>query len=129
MKLIVGCAAVGLAVVLVIVIAVAGRQAPPDGSSGVADVVLEEMRFKPNRINAKVGVPLTVRLTNKGTERHDLNFESIHMPGLGGVESILEPGETRSITLTFDEPGTHLFICTLPGHAAAGMTGALFVSP
>lgn len=129
MKLIVGCAAVGLAVVLVIVIAVAGRQAPSDGSSGVADVVLEEMRFKPNRINAKVGVPLTMRLTNKGTERHDLNFESIHMPGLVGVESILEPGETRSITLTFDEPGTHLFICTLPGHAAAGMTGALFVSP
>ena len=129
MKLIVGRAAVGLAVVLLIAIVVAGRQTPSDGSSGTADVVLEEMRFKPNRINAKVGVPLTLRLTNEGTERHDLNFESIHMPGLGGVESILEPGETRSITLTFDEPGTHLFICTLPGHAAAGMTGALFVSP
>lgn len=129
MKLIVGRVALGLAVVLLIVIAVAGRQTPPDGSSGTAAVVLEEMRFKPNRINAKVGVPLTLRLTNEGTERHDLNFESIHMPGLGGVESILEPGETRSITLTFDEPGTHLFICTLPGHAAAGMTGALFVSP
>ena len=129
MKLIVGRAAVGLAVVLLIVIAVANRQTPSDGSSGVAQVVLEEMRFKPNRINAKVGVPLTLRLTNEGTERHDLNFESIHMPGLGGVESILDPGETRSITLTFDEPGTHLFICTLPGHAAAGMTGALFVTP
>lgn len=129
MKLIVGRAAVGLAVVLLIVIAVANRQTPSDGSSGVAEVVLEEMRFKPNRINAKVGVPLTVRLTNEGTQRHDLNFQSIHMPGLGGAVSILEPGETRSITLTFDEPGTHLFICTLPGHAAAGMTGALFVSP
>lgn len=129
MKLIVGRAAVGLAVVLLIVIAVANRQAPSDGSSGVAEVVLEEMRFKPNRINAKVGVALTVRLTNEGTQRHDLNFQSIHMPGLGGAESILEPGETRSITLTFDEPGTHLFICTLPGHAAAGMTGALFVTP
>ena len=129
MKFIVGRAAVVVVVALVIVIAVANRRVPSDGSSGTADVVLEEMRFKPNRINAKVGVPLTVRLTNEGTERHDLNFESIHMPGLGGVESILEPGETRSITLTFDEPGTHLFICTLPGHAAAGMTGALFVSP
>ena len=51
------------------------------------------------------------------------------MPGLGGVESILEPGETRTITLTFDQPGTHTFICTLPGHAAAGMTGAAFVTP
>ena len=89
--------------------------------------VLEDLRFTPNRLDAKVGVPLTVRLTNAGTERHDLNFESLHMPGLAGVESILEPGETRTITLRFDTPGVHTFICTLPGHAAAGMTGAAFV--
>ena len=97
--------------------------------SGAPQIVLQEMRFTPNRIDAKVGVPLTVQLTNRGTERHDLNFESLHMPGLAGVESILEPGETRTITLTFDQPGTHTFICTLPGHAAAGMTGAAFVQP
>jgi nitrite reductase (NO-forming) len=89
--------------------------------------VLQDLRFVPNRLDAKVGVPLTVRLTNSGTERHDLNFESLHMPGLEGIESILEPGETRTITLRFDTPGVHTFICTLPGHAAAGMTGAAFV--
>lgn len=98
-------------------------------ASGSPTIVLEDTRFTPNRIDAKVGVPLTVTLVNRGTERHDLNFESLHMPGLGGVESILVPGETRTITLTFDQPGTHTFICTLPGHAAAGMTGAAFVSP
>jgi hypothetical protein len=26
------------------------------------------------------------------------------MPGLGGVEAILDPGETRTITLTFASP-------------------------
>lgn len=92
------------------------------------EIVLDEMRFVPNRIEAKVGVPIRVRLTNRGTVRHDLNFQSLHMPGLGGVEAILEPGESRTITLTFDQPGTHTFICTLPGHAAAGMTGAAYVS-
>jgi uncharacterized cupredoxin-like copper-binding protein len=51
------------------------------------------------------------------------------MPGLQGVEAILEPGETRTITLTFDQPGTHTFQCSLPGHAVAGMTGAVFVRP
>ena len=96
-----------------------------DGRS--AEIVLQDLRFVPNRLDAKVGVPLTVRLTNSGTERHDLNFESLHMPGLEGIESILEPGETRTITLRFDTPGVHTFICTLPGHAAAGMTGAAFV--
>lgn len=97
--------------------------------SGSAAVVLEDMHFTPNRIDAKVGVPLTVTLTNRGTEQHDLSFSSVHMPGLGGVESILAPGETSTVTLVFNRPGTHVFICSLPGHAAAGMTGAAYVSP
>lgn len=105
------------------------RDAQGDGQAFTGEIVLEDFRFVPNRIDAQVGVPLRVRLTNRGTDRHDLNFESIHMPGLGGVESILEPGESRIITLTFDEPGSHRFSCTLPGHAAAGMTGAAFVRP
>ncbi len=116
-------------VIVLVAMAAAGCQSQSGGSSGSAEIVLEEMRFTLNRIDAKVGVPLTVTLTNRGTERHDLSFASVHMPGLLGVESILEPGETRTITLLFDEPGTHTFSCTVPGHAAAGMTGAAFVTP
>jgi uncharacterized cupredoxin-like copper-binding protein len=63
------------------------------------------------------------------SRRHDINFQSLHMPGLSGVEAILQPGETRQVSLRFDQPGEHLFICTLPGHAAAGMSGAVFVRP
>jgi nitrite reductase (NO-forming) len=92
-------------------------------------VFFEEMRFVPNQLNASVGKPLRVTLINKSQERHDLNFPAAHMPGLQGAEAILEPGETRTMTLTFDEPGTHTFQCSLPGHAAAGMTGAVFVRP
>ena len=122
-----------LGVVLVIigfvfVAAITGWSGGSGAASGSVAIVLEDFRFTPNRIDAKVGVPVTVTLTNRGTERHDLNFGSLHMPGLGGVESILEPGETRTITLTFDQPGTHTFTCSLPGHAAAGMTGAAFVT-
>lgn len=130
MKLIAGVVVGMLAIGLILTgLVAAGRQAQSGGSTGSAEIVLEDMRFRPNRIDAKVGVSLTVRLTNRGTERHDLNFESLHMPGLAGVESILEPGETRTITLLFDSPGEHTFICTLPGHAAAGMTGAAIVKP
>ena len=127
----VGClvGVVLIAVVFLAALAVGARLSGSGAGDGTATIVLEDFRFTPNRIDAKVGVPLTVRLTNKGTERHDLNFEALHMPGLAGVESQLEPGETRTITLTFDQPGTHTFICTLPGHAAAGMTGAAYVSP
>ena len=126
MKLIGGLALLGLVVILVAV-GIAAQRGGRAGSSGSTTIVLEDLRFTPNRIDARVGVPLTVRLTNRGTERHDLNFPSLHMPRLEGIESILEPGETRTITLLFDQSGTHTFICSLPGHAAAGMTGAAFV--
>lgn len=129
MKLLAGLVVLGLAAVVVVAIGSAARGNGSSRSLGSAEVVLEDLRFSPNRLDATVGVPLTVRLTNRGLERHDLNFPALHMPGLQGVESILEPGETRTITLQFDQPGSHTFICSLPGHAAAGMTGAVFVRP
>lgn len=126
MKLITGLIALGLAVLIAVAIGISSRGSG-GGSADTAEIVFEDLRFVPNQLNAEVGVPLKVRLTNRGLERHDLNFPALHMPGLEGVESILEPGETRTITLEFDQPGTHTFICSLPGHAAAGMTGAVFV--
>lgn len=127
MKLVAGLVIAGTLIVAIVIIA---AQQGAAGDGGQSDrIVFEDLRFVPNRLDAKVGVPLRVRLTNNGTERHDLNFSSLHMPGLEGVQSILEPGETRMITLTFNEPGTHSFVCSLPGHAAAGMTGAVFVTP
>ncbi len=127
MKLVAGLVIAGTLIVVMVIVA---AQQGDAGAAGRSDgIVFEDMRFVPNRLDAKVGVPLRVRLTNNGTERHDLNFPSLHMPGLEGVQSILEPGETRTVTLTFSEPGTHSFSCSLPGHAAAGMTGAVFVTP
>lgn len=128
MKLILGVVVVA-AVAVAVAIPLSTQRAREGASSGTASVVFEELRFVPNCLEARVGVPLNVRLTNQGLERHDLNFPSLHMPGLQGVESILEPGETRTVTLQFDEPGTHTFICSLPGHAASGMTGAVYVRP
>ena len=63
-----------LLVVVLISLAITIRDRTSAASTGSAEIVLEDMRFTPNQLNAKVGVPLTVRLTNRGTERHDLNF-------------------------------------------------------
>ena len=126
----IGClGSVVLTVVAFAVLVRAARDFRGEGEKFAGQIVLEDMRFAPNRIDAKVGVALRVQLTNRGTERHDLNFQSLHMPGLEGLEAILNPGEMRTVTLTFDQAGTHTFICTLPGHAASGMTGAAYVSP
>lgn len=120
-------AVTSLSLALVVALGAAGCGANA-GGAGINEIAFEDLRFVPNRINAKVGVPVTIRLVNRGSERHDLSFTALHMPGLQGVEAILEPGESRTITLTFDQAGEHTFICSLPGHAALGMTGAAFVS-
>lgn len=92
-------------------------------------IVATEMRFSPSRIDARVGQPVEITIVNQGSVRHDLAFPSIEMPGLKGLETLTMPGQSTHLTVTFDKPGTYPFICTIEGHAASGMTGAVFVSP
>ncbi|HLA16244.1 MAG TPA: cupredoxin domain-containing protein [Candidatus Limnocylindrales bacterium] len=101
--------------------------AGPGANSSVRQIVMLEMSFAPNRIDAHVGETITIRLVNQGGQKHDFLFPALHMPGLEGKESIVEPGATATLSVRFDEPGVHRFICSLPGHAA--MTGAVYVSP
>lgn len=119
-----------LGIVIVLTAAVAGAAGQGTRNlTGPSEMVLEDLRFTPNRLDAKAGETLVVRLSNQGSVRHDLNFASLHMPDLKGVDAIMAPGESRTLSLRFDEPGTHTFRCSAPGHAAAGMTGAVFVRP
>ena len=41
---------------------------------------------------------------------------------------MLAPGSETSLTVTFTKPGTYRYLCTVPGHAAAGMKGDLKVT-
>jgi uncharacterized cupredoxin-like copper-binding protein len=93
------------------------------------EIVATEMRFSPNRIDARVGQPMVITIVNRGSQRHDLAFPATEMPNLQGVETLTMPGQSTRLTMTFDKPGTFPFLCTIPGHAASGMTGALYVSP
>jgi plastocyanin len=129
MKSIGWLAAIALVAGLLVAVSLVDEGQRSGAGDRSATITLDDRRFVPNRLDATVGVPLVVRLTNEGVERHDLNFASLHMPGHEGVESILAPGETRTMTLTFDQAGTHTFICSLPGHAASGMSGVVFVRP
>jgi uncharacterized cupredoxin-like copper-binding protein len=101
----------------------------PTGAKGSSITIVEtEMRFSPNRIDAKVGQPVAVTIVNQGSQRHDFAFPSLNMPSLQGIETALEPGQSTTITLQFDQPGTYVFICTLEGHMSSGMSGAAFVT-
>jgi len=117
-----------LALVGVSALANRGPGARDEGQQSV-EIVMTEMRFSPNRIDARVGQSVLVTIVNRGSKRHDLAFPAIGMPNLRGVETLTMPGESTDLTISFDRPGTYLFLCAIPGHAASGMTGAVFVSP
>ena len=103
--------------------------ANPGAAGEPVEIVMTEMRFSPNRIDARVGQPVVLIIVNRGSQRHDLAFAAGEMPNLRGVEALTMPGQSTRLTMTLDTAGVYPFLCTIPGHAAAGMTGAMYVSP
>jgi uncharacterized cupredoxin-like copper-binding protein len=63
---------------------------------------------------------VTFKFTNKGRLKHDFKIAGKKTP-------LVRPGKSASITVTLKR-GTYSYICTVPGHAAAGMKGKLKVT-
>lgn len=103
-----------------------GTLSGPAAQAGPVEITLGEMSITPNRIDARVGIPVELRITNTSTSPHDLAFASAHMEGLRGAQAILQPGETQTLRLTFEVAGVHQFSCSI--HGPAAMSGAVFVS-
>jgi uncharacterized cupredoxin-like copper-binding protein len=124
-------ASLPLAAAAVLVLAGLALHGQPNGLVGGASagtqIVIRDGRFSPNRIDVQAGRAINLRVANQDSVAHDLYIPSRHMPGLSGAQAIVPPNETRTITLSFDDPGIHAFQCSVPGHAAPQMTGAIFV--
>jgi uncharacterized cupredoxin-like copper-binding protein len=88
-----------------------------------------------------VGVPVTFVVTNAGAIVHefllgDEEAQAEHEQEMlaGGMAHdepngiAVEPGETKELTFTFEEPGETLAGCHEPGHYAAGMKVAITVA-
>jgi uncharacterized cupredoxin-like copper-binding protein len=62
----------------------------------------------------------TFKVTNKGTINH--NFK------IAGKKTVsLKAGKATTLKVTFTKAGKFAYLCTLEGHAAAGMKGTLTV--
>ena len=62
----------------------------------------------------------TFKVTNKGTIEH--NFK------IAGKKTVsIKPGKATTLKVTFSKAGKFQFLCTVTGHAAAGMKGTLTV--
>jgi plastocyanin len=95
-----------------------GTAAGPPGAQVFTIHGNDRDQFLPQTVQAQVGV-LTLRLQNGGVP-HDLVFADRALPGISAVSGT----GTKSTRLTFTQPGTFAFECTIH----PGMDGRVVVS-
>jgi uncharacterized cupredoxin-like copper-binding protein len=95
----------------------------------------DALKIEPATMTVPSGVPVTFIVTNTGSTEHefylgDEEAQAEHaqeMTGMSGMAHDEEmgigvaAGETKELTVTFDEAGTMLAGCHVAGHHAAGM--------
>ena len=74
-----------------------------------------EFRFTLSKKSAPLGT-VTFKVTNKAALPHDFKIN-------GHKTTLLTPGQTKSLKVTFTKKGSYPYLCTVTGHAAAGMKG------
>ncbi len=100
------------AVTVFSVVAYAGSNSAQKTSVSVTS---KEFSFKLSRKSAPHG-KVTFKLTNKGSLKHDFKIA-------GKKTKLLGKNKSDSITVTLKKGKKYTYICTVPGHAAAGMKG------
>lgn len=99
-----------------------GAAATPAVSAGnpaaTVTVTATEFRFTLSQAGVPHGT-VVFKVENKGKVAHDFSIG-------GKTSSLVAPGKSTTLTVTL-AAGTLLYVCTVPGHAAAGMKGNLTV--
>ena len=63
---------------------------------------------------------VTFVFKNIGHVQHDFRIAGKQTP-------LLQPGKTAKLLVTFKKKGKYTYLCTVPGHAEAGMKGVFTV--
>lgn len=83
------------------------------------EVELNDDYFNPDIITIPQGQPTTLVLRNKGREEHTFTVKKL------GIDVEIQPGQTKTITVPSEEPGTYELICRY--HSGQGMVGKVIV--
>lgn len=94
---------------------------PPDPAAPTIEVEAIEFAFSPHRIVIESGETTNLTLVNKGNLAHDLSLPEL------GLQLVAQPGQTSTTMLPAVERGEYRMLCTVPGHARAGMVGSVVV--
>jgi uncharacterized cupredoxin-like copper-binding protein len=82
-------------------------------------VTATEFKFKLSKASAPKGT-VAFKVVNKGKVPHDFKIN-------GKKTKLLAAGKSQTLTVTFAKAGKQAYLCTVPGHAPAGMKGTFTV--
>ena len=100
---------------------------------------LDEFRYDPESASVPTGAQVTVNFANEGAAEHHwmlvaegtdvntLTAENALMPE--AHSGVLPAGQSNTFSFTAPAAGTYQIVCTVAGHAPAGMVGTLTVTP
>ena len=82
-------------------------------------VIATEFKFRLPITSARTGT-VTFMVQNKGKLPHDFRIA-------GKKSRMVKPGGNAVLKVTFRKKGRYAYVCTVPGHAAAGMKGKFVI--
>ena len=117
-------ASVAVSTALAALVLVTGALGGPSKQAATTTVAVtagkpSEFKYTLSKRSVPTGT-VVFRITNRGQIAHDFKIA-------GKTSARLATGKAGTLTATFAKPGRYAFLCTLPGHAAAGMKGVLTV--
>jgi nitrite reductase (NO-forming) len=88
---------------------------------GTLEITSVDLGFEPKELAVDKAGRYEVKLVNNGQVPHDITFSD------GTKSAVANGGETVSVAVDVPDSGL-TFICSIPGHADAGMKGAVTIA-
>jgi uncharacterized cupredoxin-like copper-binding protein len=111
-----------VAVAAFVLIPLAGARDDRQTTATVTTVQVKggEFFFRLSTKSAAKPGTVTFLFKNVGHVLHDFKINGKHTP-------LIQPGKTAKLVVTFKKKGKFPYLCTVPGHAEAGMKGVFTV--
>ena len=90
-----------------------------------------ELAFKVTNFSNLAAGTITFKVKDEGVAFHDFKIctspvkNTAHNSCVGIQTKILHPGQTATLTVKLTKKGLYEYLCSVPGHAAAGMKGLI----
>jgi len=93
-----------------------------------------ELAFKLSKTSKVPAGTVVFAVSNSGALAHDFKIctkpvkRATANQCAGKVTKLLKHGQSATLTVTLTKKGTYEYLCTVPGHAAAGMKGLIGIA-